>query len=133
MSGCCIVSSSSYMMTCAQDSTGRAADGRKYGCHATKTCTTSEESAIGLIIFLCIICCPCALVLGIVCIIAVFIVVLAIIFMSFPILLIVITIASGGTAAPFTCGLLCVWGCLFCGVVYAIFRMVKNIGKDDEW
>ena len=41
MSGCCIVSSSTYMMTCAQDSTGRAADGRKYGCHATKTCTTT--------------------------------------------------------------------------------------------
>ena len=131
---CCIAdASSSYNGKCALNSAGYASDNRKYACNSKKTCSTTQESMVGLIVFLCIICCPCILVLGLISIVAVIVVVLALIFMGFPICLILITVLSGGTAAPFTCGLLCVWACMFCCVVYAIFRMVKNIGDDDQW
>ena len=84
-----------------------------------------------LIVWLVIVCCPCILVLGLASIVAVLVVTLSVIFLCFPILLILLTIFSGGTAAPITCPLLCVWGCVFCGVCYAITRILMNVGKDE--
>ena len=93
-----------------------------------------DVSDTGLLIGLFITCCclPCILVLGLFSMGAIFLLVMAVIFMCFPLILVVLTVLSGGTAAPLTIGLLCVWAGAFCCCVYACYKTVSNIGADDS-
>ena len=113
---------------CCDEFTDKCSDPDKvtFDCQSKTECGASAaEVIIGLIYYCLICCCPCILFFGATAVLTVIFVALSALICGFPLLMVLITIGSGGLATPITGSLLLIWACTLCCLCYCSLKCCR--------